>query len=128
MKSAWEKDQVVQKALESRGLNPQPGDANTLRRIELTLSRWCELECGTENGCIEHDEKTGIPYWTSARTGNRSHPVPDREKDALNRLQTLCKERGWRYYYQTDSRGCALYVSLVHINGQNYTDGAACCA
>jgi hypothetical protein len=25
----------------------------------MTLHRWHELECGTDNGCIERDETTG---------------------------------------------------------------------
>ena len=33
--------------------------ANTLRRINMTLQRWGELEC---NGDIQRDETTGIPY------------------------------------------------------------------
>ena len=128
MKSAWEKDQVVQRALEFRGMNPQRYDARILRRIEMTLFRWCELECGDDCGCIERDETTGTPYWISARTGNRSHSVPDREKGALKRLDALCKERGWYYYYQTDPRGCCLYVAPFELTDQNYTNGAACCA
>ncbi len=33
-------------------------EAHALRRIEMTLQRWAELECGTDRGCIERCEET----------------------------------------------------------------------
>lgn len=38
-------------------------EAQQLRRIEMTLHRWAELECGTDAGHIERDEKTGKPLY-----------------------------------------------------------------
>jgi hypothetical protein len=108
-------------------------EAEKLRRISMTLQRWHELECGSESGCIERDEKTGLPYWRSS--GEQSYPlanyaqlIPDREKGAKKRLAAImhqCNER--RYvgddasthspncddlsaYIQTDPRGAALYI------------------
>lgn len=45
-------------ALENIGFKFQ--DAVALRRISMTLHRWHEMECGTDNGCIERDEKWAI--------------------------------------------------------------------
>lgn len=85
-------------------------DANALRRISMTLHRWHELECGTDNGCVERDEGSGRTYWRSALSGRR-FPTPDRETGARRRLNTLME----RYptlgtYIQTDPRGAALYI------------------
>lgn len=35
-------------------------DAEALRRISMTLHRWHELECGTDEGCIEREQKYAI--------------------------------------------------------------------
>ena len=93
-------------------------DATALRRIAMTLHRWHELECGTDSGAIERDEKTGIPYWYNAnsrylapndpRAYNR---IPDREKGAEKRLAKITA----RYptltpYIQGDCRGASLYI------------------
>lgn len=98
-------------------------DAESLRRISMTLHRWHELECGNENGAIERDETTGKPYWRPANNLANAHlsdsqmlrhkqwPVPDREAGALKRLAAIMS----RYpslssYVQGDPRGCALYI------------------
>lgn len=93
-------------------------DACALRRIAMTLHRWHELECGDGNGCIERDEKTGIPYWHNANSrylganDRRAYSrIPDREKGALKRLAAIMR----RYpalssYVQGDPRGAALYI------------------
>lgn len=31
-------------------------EADSLRRIAITLHNWHEKECGMDNGCIERDE------------------------------------------------------------------------
>jgi hypothetical protein len=91
-------------------------DACTLRRISMTLSRWGELECGTEQGAIERDEATGKPYFTYAdlmdKHGKRKrYPVPDREKGALKRLSAIMAQYpGLSAYHQGDPRGAALYI------------------
>lgn len=85
-------------------------DAVALRRISMTLHRWHELECGTDNGCIERDESTGKAYWLNSYSGRRS-PVADRETGAKKRLAKIMS----RYptltpYIQGDPRGAALYI------------------
>jgi hypothetical protein len=93
-------------------------DTEALRRISMTLSRWAELECGTDRGAIERDDKTGVPYWYNANASylQANDPrcysrVPDREKGALKRLQAImARHPGVWAYHQADPRGCALYV------------------
>ena len=90
----------------------------SLRRINSTLQRWYELECGDGNGMIERDETTGKPYWINytRRTNDARMPVADREAGALRRLAGIIKARNARTdapvstYIQTDPRGAALYI------------------
>jgi hypothetical protein len=101
-------------------------EAAQLRRISMTLHRWHELECGTDNGCIDRDEKNGKPYMLNNSTMRR-FPVADREKGALKRLAAILGQRNGRpgivngrlnaapagkleAYIQTDPRGAALYI------------------
>jgi hypothetical protein len=89
-------------------------EAETLFRIERTLQRWGERECGDANGgAIERDEKTGKPFWTYERgNGKRGrYAIPDRERGALKRLAKLMESHGsYIAYHQPDCRGCALYI------------------
>lgn len=111
-------------------------EAHALRRIEMTLHRWAELECGDGNDyaswAIERDEKTDKPYmvthyhaapFTDPKHSIRRHPIADREKGALKRLAAILDARNLREsppsledyrdvlaYHQTDPRGCALYL------------------
>ena len=81
-----------------------------LRRISLTLHRWHELECGTEDQAVERDETTGRTYAVNTRTGRR-YPTPDRETGALKRLAVLAAQfPALILYVQGDPRGAALYV------------------
>lgn len=105
--------------------------ARTLRRAQLTLHRWAELECGDGYRLIERDEKTGKPFCTNyaARTLHPARPysIPDRERGALARVEQVCKAAGLYWYHQTDPRGCSLYVGAVPLTCQNYsTAGVAC--
>jgi hypothetical protein len=85
-------------------------DVCALRRIEMTLHRWAELECGDGSGCIERDEETNRPYWLNSMTGRRA-PIADREAGALKRLgKILGKYPQLQTYHQGDPRGCALYI------------------
>ena len=103
-------------------------DVVALRRISMTLSRWSELECGTDGGCIERDEKTGIPYWYNARAydvqanDRRAYSrIPDRERGALKRLAAImARYPHLKAYHQTDPRGAALYI----LRPGDYADGA----
>ena len=99
-----------------RALGFTHDEAETLRRISMTLHRWHEMECGTEGGCIERDEATGKTFWLNAMTGRR-FPTPDRETGARKRLAAILAECNARRiaepltaYIQTDPRGAALYV------------------
>lgn len=98
--------------LESLGITP--ADAAALRRISMTLHRWYELECGTDQGAIERDEKTGRPYWHNAMAfGNNTIRgyVADREAGALKRLKVIMSRYPTLgFYVQGDPRGCALYI------------------
>ena len=93
-------------------------DAVTLRRIALTLHRWFELECGCDNGLIERDEKTGIPYyWRTNHSYVDPHDpraryrIPDRETGARKRLDKLMLNYpDRRAYIQTDPRGGTIYL------------------
>ncbi len=115
-------------------------EAHALRRIEMTLHRWAEAECGDEQGrCIERDETTGKPFMTYDRgtNGERGrYAIADREAGALKRLAAIVRGRNDREcppihkpndkngawiqtgnaseyitpYHQTDPRGCALYL------------------
>jgi hypothetical protein len=117
-------------------------DLNALLKAERTLHRWCELECGDSNNykswAIERDEETDIPYMVeymhvqaspggSLYSNNNTYRtrIPDREKATLKRIAAICERLGLHYYYQTDPRGCALYVSREPIVDNNYSNGVA---
>ena len=107
--------------------------ARTLRRAQMTLRRWAELECGDGHCYIERDEKTGKPrMYRDSRYLAPNDPrcwsvVPDRERGALARVEKVCKEAGLYYYHQTDPRGCALYVGTEPLTASNYsTKGIPC--
>jgi len=113
-------------------------EADALRRIEMTLHRWAEMECGNEAGHIERDEKTGKPSLVrhlSSIHSERTHstPIPDREKGALTRLaRILARHPRLVAYHQGDPRGCALYVlRREDVEGKDinahYSKGWAVC-
>lgn len=104
-------------------------EAESLRRISMTLHRWHELECGTDSGCIERDDETDKPFMTYERgSGPRGrYAIPDRETGAKKRLAAIIGQRNGRpciaggefkpcdgkklsAYIQTDPRGAALYI------------------
>lgn len=89
-------------------------DVEALFRIERTLSRWSEQECGDERGrAIERDDKTGKTYMSfESGNGKRAYyAVPDREGGALRRLEAIMRRYpALRYYHQGDPRGCSLYI------------------
>lgn len=130
--TATDKDTRVMRALATRGITVSPWEARMLRRIERTLHRWAELECGDGNDyaswCIERDDDTGTPYMAvHPHDGSKSHRVriADRERGALRRLAAFCARTGLHYYHQTDPRGCALYLSTAPLPDHNYTAGVA---
>jgi hypothetical protein len=106
-------------------------DAETLRRISMTLRRWHELECGDGNDYgswtiargkkisaqeFVHDDD-GAPYLEHHHypRGGKSEitysPMPDRERGARKRLaKIMARYPTLTAYVQGDPRGCALYV------------------
>lgn len=119
-------------------------EAQTLRRIEMTLSRWGELECGDGNDygswAIERDEVTDKPYMVrhhyrhgQGQDSISRTPIADREKGALRRLEKLMQNHpDFVSYHQGDPRGCCLYiVKKSDLNGSDinstYTRGIAVC-
>lgn len=128
-------------------------EAQQLRRISMTLSKWAEAEC---NGEIERDEATGKPYRNVGQgiAGAKvyRYPVADREAGALKRLKAIILARNTREcmpgdtlnlvtpYHQSDPRGCALYLvkasdlpegqgeTVESILSRYYTRGLAVCA
>ncbi len=97
--------------------------ANQLRRISMTLQRWFEYECGTENErgtsfCIERDGENGdgnpfmrVQYMAGNQWIDRRHKIPDRETGARKRLARIMAQFPTLLpYIQTDCRGAALYI------------------
>ena len=92
-------------------------EARQLRRIEMTLHRWAEQECGDSNDyaswAIERDEATNRPYKVTYPHNGKStrYPIADREAGALKRLKSIMASHpDFVAYHQTDPRGCALYI------------------
>ncbi len=87
-----------------------------LLKIERTLQRWSEQECGDSNGnAIERDETTGKPYrtWYSVKGDSyrARSPIPDLEAAALKRLAgIMAAYPSLLAYHQGDCRGCAVYI------------------
>lgn len=98
-------------------------EAQRLRRIEGTLSRWSTEEC---NGTIQRDEKTEKPFrvYENSRavyggygTGSQLETrvaIPDREAGARKQLDAIMEAHPdlWSYN-QGDPRGCALYLGRL---------------
>ena len=98
--------------------------SNQLRRISLTLQRWFELECGTENAAgssisIEREGPNGdgkpfhrIQYMGPGGWVDRRYPVADREAGARRRLAAIMApfKRRLVSYIQGDCRGASLYI------------------
>ena len=85
-------------------------DAIALRRISMTLHRWYEMECGSDNGYIARDETTGKPFWLNSYSMRRT-PIADREAGAMKRLNAImAKYPTLASYVQGDPRGAALYI------------------
>jgi len=124
-------------------------EAVSLRRIEMTLQRWGEQECGDSNDyystSIERDEETGRPYRVvmyhdRKPSEAKRYPIADREAGAIKRLAAIIKARNEREfegialvsdpakhpnyvfaYHQGDCRGCNLYL-LTRSQLPNATD------
>lgn len=109
-------------------------DVQALRLAEKRLHRWCELECGDDNGCtsfcVVRDDETGKTFTEFHPYKGETYRVPchDREKGALKRVREICASKGLNFFYQTDPRGCALYISKEPMADNNYSSkGTAVC-
>ena len=106
----------------------------SLRRINSTLQRWAELECGDSNDfqswAIERDEETEKPFMViHPHTSNttRRYAVADREKGALKRWAAImAKHPNLWHYHQTDPRGCAVHVGEYNERTPRGADLSAC--
>ena len=113
------------------GLDVSFEDANTLRRAQITLHRWAELECGGSDNfkswAIERDEITGKPFMGMYPYDRPSYryAIPDREAGALKRVAAICAKYGAYFYHQTDPRGSALRISSRPISENDYTRAVA---
>lgn len=87
-----------QSVLQSLGFTVE--EAESLRRISMTLQRWHELECGTEHGCVvrENEDGTGRAFWLNAMSGKRAL-IADRETGAKKRLAEILDQRNKRVAY-----------------------------
>lgn len=122
-------------------------EARQLRRIEMTLQRWAERECGDgSDWAIERDETTNKPFNVYHGAGKpRRYPVADREAGALRRLKAIVDARNLRAttdaesggdvipYHQGDCRGAMVYLlTRAQLGADNidsvYTRGLAVCA
>lgn len=126
--TAYHKTETLRAQLQRRDINLPHADVNTLRRAEMTLHRWAELECGDGNGYIERDEKTNKPRYFKCRARYLDphdprawSSIPDHEAGALKRIATICSAHSLYYFHQTDPRGCALYVSAEPMTDSNYS-------
>jgi hypothetical protein len=118
-------------------------EAASLRRIEMTLQRWAERECGDgSNWTIERDEVTGEPFNVYHGEGKPwRYSIADREAGALRRLAVILARRNQResdatgslcgndynrayYYHQGDCRGCMLYICTREQLTEKYGDRA----
>lgn len=117
-------------------------EAYALRRIEMTLSKWGEGECGDSNDfcstMIERDETTGKPFRVIMRHSEppskaRRFAIPDKEAGALKRLAKMMEAHPDLVpYHQGDPRGCCLYICRRSDIGDGdlsslYTRGVAVC-
>ena len=96
-------------------------EISALVRIEKTLNRWFELECGTGDDkvtrSIERDDNgdgkpfVRIQFSTAQGWQDRRYPVADREAGAKKRLAAIMAgHKRLVSYIQGDPRGCALYI------------------
>ena len=132
-------------------------ESAALRRIEMTLQRWAEQECGDSNEygswAIERDETTEKPFRVhhhyrhgQGKDTVSRYAIADREAGALRRLKAIIHRRNEVFggdpmaggstiipYHQADPRGCALYlIKTADVAGlpleSCYTRGLAVCA
>ena len=106
-------------------------DAESLRRISMTLHRWHELECGDSNSYGSwaivrgRKDRDGFTHDDDGKPFIESHhffhgkgndyvsytSIADCEGGARRRLaRIMARYPSLQAYVQTDPRGCALYI------------------
>lgn len=111
-------------AIQSLGFSQD--EAETLRRISLTLHSWSErccnedirtgfyrgsefIDCTNPAECRKH--RSTCKTYTFGQGNHGGYRIPNRETGALRRLDAIMGSHpGISYYYQTDPRGAALYL------------------
>ena len=110
--------------------------ADTIRRIEMALSRWAARECGDgSDWAIERDDATGLPYNVYHGDGaSRRYRIPDLERGATRRLAAIMAQHPeYAGYVQGDPRGCMVFVvakadiPAAGAVDEYYTRGLAAC-
>jgi hypothetical protein len=110
-KREYERQTAQENALLTLGFTRT--EAEQLRRISMTLHRWHELECGTDNYCISRGrmengafvyDDNGAPFYEFAGGSgrNRYSRIPDRETGAKKRLAAIIKARNARALAEAD--------------------------
>lgn len=130
MKAREKTRRIHARILARTGVDLSLADVTTLRRAEMTLQRWYEMECGDWNGnVIERDETTGKPSMVHyGQTATRKWKIADRESGAIRRIKAVCSAVRLHYFIQSDPRGCALYVSKEPMTDSDYSGkGVAVC-
>ncbi len=95
-------------------------EAEQIRRISCTLSRWCEMECNEDVRRHEEGPRKGkvfivrhIQGWDGKYRETRC-PIQDRETGAIKRMnKIIAAHPGLAWYYQGDPRGAAVHVYSV---------------
>src|SRR6267142_899639 len=94
--SARNDTRALMQQLGARGISLSFDEVNTLRRAQITLHRWAELECGDGNDyaswSIESAEATDIPFLCSYEQDREIHRtrIFDREKGDIRRVSHIC--------------------------------------
>ena len=83
--------------------------ANELLKISRSLSRFAEHLC---NGTIQEEEDGTYSRYYEAGDGvpHKVGKASDRYKTAEKRIKAILEGTGKAFYFQTDPRGCALYL------------------
>ena len=84
-------------------------EMETIRKASLQLHRWSERECNED---IERREDGKVYLTVHPMSGKPwSYPIRDMESAAKRRIEAiLANHPGWAWYYQTDPRGCSVYL------------------
>ena len=97
-------------------------EAFKLRRIEMTLQRWFEYECGTGDSRVSRSiEREGgtddgkpfmrVQFQSASGWQDRRYPIADKETGARKRLaKIMAGHKKLAAFVQSEPRGCALYI------------------